>query len=228
MHHQTESEEGGPEHLSATNASQRKRKSHSSPEEVAKKSKKSRARVNEHDEAESKPADTKPAGLIPDDELSELEDDGPTKRQRSKSKGDAKPKSKAPSTKSTSKKPAAVDLTPDEQEIKKLQSQLVQCGVRKVWGVELKKFDSSKAKMSHLRGMLQDVGMEGRFSEEKAKRIKEEREFSKDLAEIKEGNKAWGRSAEEDEDEAEGERPRRRLAKGLAELDVFQDDEESE
>lgn len=74
--------------------------------------------------------------------------------------------------------------------------------------------------------------MEGRFSEEKAKRIKEEREFARDLEEIKEGNAKWGESSGgEDESGAEEggrKKGKRRLARGLKELAAFDDGEESD
>ena len=72
--------------------------------------------------------------------------------------------------------------------------------------------------------------MEGRFSEDKAKKIKEEREFLKDLEEIKEGNAKWGESEGSGEDDGAGGggRPRRKLARGLKELAAFDDGEESD
>jgi hypothetical protein len=77
--------------------------------------------------------------------------------------------------------------------IKQLQGQLVKCGVRKVWAFELKKCgDDKKARIRHLKGMLTDVGMVGRFSEARAREIKERRELEADLGAIKEGEKNWG------------------------------------
>jgi hypothetical protein len=40
--------------------------------------------------------------------------------------------------------------------------------------------------------MLKDAGMDGKYSVEKAAKIKEEREFAKDLEEIQAGAAAWG------------------------------------
>ncbi|KAF2965723.1 hypothetical protein GQX73_g7847 [Xylaria multiplex] len=91
------------------------------------------------------------------------------------------------------KQPASKELTGDELEIKKLQGQLVKCGVRKIWGIELKKYGSDgKAKIRHLRGMLRDVGMDGRFSEAKAREIKERRELMGELEAVNEMNELWG------------------------------------
>ncbi|KAK5662510.1 hypothetical protein OQA88_8422 [Cercophora sp. LCS_1] len=85
------------------------------------------------------------------------------------------------------------EQSPDDALIKQLQGQLVKCGVRKIWGVELKKYgDDKKAKIRHLKGMLTDIGMTGRFSEARAREIKERRELEADLDAVKEGEKSWG------------------------------------
>lgn len=135
---------------------------------------------------------------------------------------DKKPAKTKPSTK---KAGASSNATPQQDEIKKLQSWLSKCGIRRLWGKELKKFDSDKEKIKHLKGLLTDVGMTGRFSEEKARQIKEEREFKADLEAIQEGNKHWGQGAEEDEEDSD--RPKRkRTARGLPQLPDFGDEED--
>jgi hypothetical protein len=40
--------------------------------------------------------------------------------------------------------------------------------------------------------MLKDAGMVGRFSESRAREIKELRELQKDLEDVKQGEKSWG------------------------------------
>ena len=40
--------------------------------------------------------------------------------------------------------------------------------------------------------MLADIGMGGRYSNEKARKIKEERELAADLEAVQQGAKAWG------------------------------------
>ncbi|KAI0148579.1 hypothetical protein GGR57DRAFT_235520 [Xylariaceae sp. FL1272] len=123
-----------------------------------------------------------------DSSLSSVIDDPPPKR------GKAKGTKVAPKSKVTAPKAAPKELTGDEAEIKKLQAQLVKCGVRKIWGIELKKFgDDSKAKVRHLKKMLSDVGMDSRFSEAKAKEIKERRELLGELEAVNEMNSLWGR-----------------------------------
>lgn len=45
---------------------------------------------------------------------------------------------------------------------------------------------SSSEQISHLKGLLRSLGMKGRFSVEKAKKIKEERELKDELEFIQE------------------------------------------
>lgn len=52
-----------------------------------------------------------------------------------------------------------------------------------MWHNELKNCDTAKEKISHLKGMLKDAGMDGRFSDSKAREIKERRELEKDIEE---------------------------------------------
>ncbi|TGO48635.1 hypothetical protein BOTNAR_0466g00110 [Botryotinia narcissicola] len=116
-------------------------------------------------------------------------------------------KSRAKKSKSTSSKPSkttktvkpkaakaktTAELTPNEQLIKTLQSQLVKCGIRKIWAFELKKYETENEKIKHLKNMLTEIGMTGRFSEGRAREIKEMRELQADLEAVKEGVKAWG------------------------------------
>lgn len=147
-------------------------------------------------------------GDVSESELSSLIDDEPPKRGRQKApqgKGAKKKDTKATKTAKPKAKAASND-DPDTAEIKRLQSWLVKCGIRKVWSKELAQCDTSKERIKHLKGMLSDAGMDGRFSDEKAAKIKEEREFAKDLEAIQVGNEAWGQSADT------GGRPRRRAA----------------
>jgi hypothetical protein len=124
-----------------------------------------------------------------DSEMSVLIDE-PVKPRRSKSASREATTSK-PRTKAAAK--PAKDLSPQEQEIKTLQSHLLKCGVRKIWQFELKDYgDDNAAKIRHLKGMLRDVGMVGRFSEARAREIKEMRELQEDLEAVKQGEEAWG------------------------------------
>ncbi|KAG9669088.1 hypothetical protein KCU99_g2852, partial [Aureobasidium melanogenum] len=147
-------------------------------------------------------------------EMSVVLDEAPPKRKKSTSAG---PKTKAqPKAKSTkaAAKPSA-ELSEEEQTIKRLQGELLKCGVRKLWHRELASYDTPRAKIGHLKQMLKDVGMVGRFSEQKAKAIKERRELEADLEAVQEGAKQWGNEKDSGEDDSEAEaapRPQRRAA----------------
>lgn len=114
---------------------------------------------------------------------------------------------------------------PDAEEIKRLQGWLVKCGVRKLWGKELAPYDTPKLKIRHLRDLLSKIGMTGRFSAEKAKQIREERELKADLEEVQEGAKLWGK---EETGEDTSVKPRRKLARGFLKLDFLNSDEGEE
>lgn len=159
------------------------------------------------------------AGADSSSELSSVIDDAPPPKKR-KSKGSAAAKPAA-GEKKVRRKSAAEDVSPDDAEIKKLQGHLVKCGVRKIWAFELKKYgDDTKAKIRHLRDALRDVGMDGRFSESKAREIKERRELAKELEAVEEFGNLWGG--------AEGRRARRGAAprKSLKEDSGDEEDEE--
>ena len=131
--------------------------------------------LSEPPEDESEPAELKtngkPTGDDHDDsDLSSLIDDPPPKKKRQKkstSPSDIKAKPKI--QKSSKAKPDKPDLSPDEEEIKRLQSWLLKCGIRKLWWRELVPYDTAKEKIKHLKGMLEDVGLTGRYSVEKAR-----------------------------------------------------------
>ena len=164
-------------------------------------------------------------------EMSVVLDEAPPKKQRKKS-ASAGPKAKAaPKAKTTkaSAKPAKEE-TPDEAEIKRLQGWLVKCGIRKLWHRELAPYDAPKAKIKHLKEMLKDAGMDGRYSEPKAKAIKERRELEADLEAVQEGAKQWGNESDEDggSDEAEAApRPQRRAAANRF-VDFGEDDDDDD
>ncbi|KAJ5372509.1 hypothetical protein N7517_004515 [Penicillium concentricum] len=132
----------------------------------------------------------------------------PRKRQKSAG-GTATKTKKAPKAKDE-------DISPDQAEIKRLQGWLIKCGIRKLWGKELAPYDTTKAKIKHLKGMLEDAGMTGRPSQEKANQIREERELKADLEQIQQGAKQWG--AKSDEEDDEDSKPRRRPNRGRQSL----------
>ncbi|KAK4063961.1 uncharacterized protein Triagg1_9289 [Trichoderma aggressivum f. europaeum] len=128
-----------------------------------------------------------------EDEYSDVIDEPPpTKRKRGEKKeASSKPKVSKPAA----KKDAAPD-DPKEAEIKKLQSQLTKCGIRKLWHMELKQHgDNAGAKIRHLKKLLAEIGMDGRFSESKAREIKEMRELQADVEAAQEMDRLWGTSS---------------------------------
>ena len=157
-------------------------------------------------------------------EMSELIDEAP-KSKRSRKSGSSELKMKKAKA-SRAKKTTEEAKDPDAEEIKRLQGWLVKCGIRKMWFKELAPYNTPKAKIRHLKDMLSDAGMTGRYSEAKAEQIKEERELRADIEAVQEGDKLWGQAtAEEDEKTC---RPKRRLAKGLEGLDFLNDDDGEE
>ncbi|RMZ90684.1 hypothetical protein DV736_g2087, partial [Chaetothyriales sp. CBS 134916] len=69
-----------------------------------------------------------------------------------------------------------------QAETERLQAWLAKYGIRKVWAG-----DTPKAKTKHLRDMLSNAGMTGRYSIEKANRIRESREMTAFIEAIREG-----------------------------------------
>ncbi|KAH8693959.1 putative transcriptional regulator [Talaromyces proteolyticus] len=164
-------------------------------------------------------------GAIVDQEGSEsemsvvLDEPAPEpKKRREKSTDSAPKKGKA----KAAAKPST-ELDPDTAEIKRLQGWLIKCGIRKIWSRELAAYDTPKAKIKHLKSMLENAGMKGRYSLEKARQIREGRELLADLEAVKEGAMMWGTGNKKDDDE---EKPRRRLMKGRQSLAFLSDDGE--
>ncbi|CRG88193.1 hypothetical protein PISL3812_05220 [Talaromyces islandicus] len=151
-----------------------------------------------------------------------LEEPAPKKQQKpqKKSSGPAPKKAKA-------KPKAASESDPDQAEIKRLQGWLLKCGIRKFWARELAPYDTPKAKIKHLKSMLEEVGMKGRYSIEKARQIRDARELQADLEAVKEGAMKWGTEGTPGADDgSDGEKPRRRLVKGRQSLAFLSDDGE--
>lgn len=96
-----------------------------------------------------------------------------------------------------------------------------------MWARELAPYDTPRAKIKHLKQMLKDAGMDGRYSVEKAKQIREERELRADLQDVQEEAKKWGTPLSDAKD-AQGGRPRRRLARSFKSLDFLDGDEGEE
>ncbi len=188
-----------------------------------------------HDATESEVSDPPEESAIvnnieaSDSELSVLIDEEPPPKKKRKGSSTAAEKrgTKASAPKI---KAAGADINdPDQAEIKRLQGWLVKCGIRKLWGKELKPYESSKAKIKHLKEMLADAGMTGRHSIEKASQIKEARELKADIEAVKEGAERWGKEKDAEELSADSDgrtKPKRRLVRGAQVLDFLSSDGE--
>lgn len=208
-----------------------------SAEEEAKKTKKpskstakpaksqEQARDESENEVSQKPLDEEAGdkGVQSESEMSVVLDEEPKPKPKKRQKsGQAAPK--APKSKTAPK--GGGDIDPDQAEIKRLQGWLIKCGIRKMWHRELAPYETPKAKIKHLKKMLEDAGMKGRYSAEKARQIREERELQADLEAVKEGASKWGASDVVDGSNSEQEKPRRRLVKGRQSLAFLSDDGE--
>ena len=139
--------------------------------------------------------------------MSDVIDEEPKPKRRIK--GTTEPKKKGEPKKRGPKPSKSEDVDPEAEEIRRLQGWLVKCGIRKVWGRELKSHETPKEKIRHLKGMLSETGMTGRYSIEKANQIRETRELHADLEAVQEGAKRWGKASDAEE-EAVKRRPRNR------------------
>ena len=157
-------------------------------------------------------------------ESSVLIDNAPKPKRRGRKSSTDRVVSRATLASKQSKKPQG-PVDADAEEIKRLQGWLTKCGIRKMWHRELAPYDTPKLKIHHLKEMLNDAGMTGRYSIEKATQIRDERELKADLEAVQEGDKQWGKVGS---GEKESGKSRRRLAKGLRELDFLNDDDGEE
>lgn len=160
-----------------------------------------------------------------DEHMSKVLDQAPKVKGRKRRSDSGQPRAKKTET-SDGKKSSEQSIDPNADEIKRLQGWLIKCGIRKMWHRELAPYDNSKAKIGHLKKLLADAGMTGRYSIEKANQIKEERELRADLEAVQEGARQWGKAESEEEDNSG--RPKRRLARGLQELSFLNDDDGEE
>ncbi|RDA86336.1 hypothetical protein CP532_4315 [Ophiocordyceps camponoti-leonardi (nom. inval.)] len=132
--------------------------------------------------------------VVEEEEYSDVIDEPPIAKSRRKN-GNPKNGKDAPKPSKPAPKKVSTDDGP-EAEIKKLQSQLVKCGIRKLWHNELKQYGTdTRAKVRHLKKMLAEIGMDGRFSEAKAREIKETRELMAEAEAAQQMNQLWGLSS---------------------------------
>ncbi|KAI0692505.1 hypothetical protein BC835DRAFT_1356959 [Cytidiella melzeri] len=125
-------------------------------------------------------------GTKSDSEMSVLIDGPPAKKA-----GPRKKKAGAPEPKKKRKAAGSAQDSPEDQEVKRLKSTVVACGVHKVWSREFKDIAEDKAaQIRRLKEMLVDLGMSGRVSMEKAKAIKQKRELAQELEDVQKFEKA--------------------------------------
>ncbi|KAJ5469661.1 hypothetical protein N7539_009279 [Penicillium diatomitis] len=177
------------------------------------------AQTEEENEDSNKMAAEAPT-VDSESEMSVVYDEEPKPKPARNRKSSEAP-SKKPAPKKGAVKGKDEDLDPDQAEIKRLQGWLVKCGIRKMWWRELQPYETPKAKIKHLKDMLEDVGMKGRYSLDKARQIRDERELKADLEQIQQGAKQWGAEDEEGEESGGPAKPRRaaRGRQALAFLD---------
>ena len=182
-----------------------------------------RAAVSNPETSQDGVAATGPAEKSDSEMSAVLDEDPRPKKKARKSKPENSGSGRQAASKITKAPQPLVD--PESEEIKRLQSWLVKCGIRKMWHKELASYGTAPAKIRHLKEMLTDAGMTGRYSNEKAIQIREARELKADLEAVQAGNKQWGKSESEEDG---GGKPKRRLARGLKELDFLNDDDGEE
>jgi len=150
-------------------------------------------------------------------ELSSVPDDSdgaPTKPAKRSKKAARAPKPKS--------KPGSASVGDDV--LKTLQTQLAKCGIRKQWKRELASFGSDRERAQHLRGLLREAGVTGRFSERLAREIRERRELEGEIRDAEAFEKQWGLEAERAAKEAREKR--RSAAQRYAELGFGSDEGE--
>ncbi|KAI9137655.1 hypothetical protein BKA69DRAFT_1096730 [Paraphysoderma sedebokerense] len=72
----------------------------------------------------------------------------------------------------------------DEEKIKNLKKYINACGVRKIWSKELAGLTSGKQIIEKLSSILRELGIDGRPSLEKAKKIREKRELEAEVQSV--------------------------------------------
>lgn len=139
---------------------------------------------------------------LSDSDLSVLDNNSPVKPK--KTKGEPKKKRASKQTdapkekKSKGKGKSDVPADSNEEQVKRLKSFVVACGVRKKWAKEFEGIeDNPKKQISRLKEILEGLGMTGRLSMEKAKQIKAQREFAEELEDIKQFDARRGVAKEE-------------------------------
>ncbi|KAJ2829189.1 hypothetical protein GGI24_002200 [Coemansia furcata] len=140
------------------------------------KSKEDSASGEQSDEEEVKDAS--------ESEVSEVDDDVPVATPVAKKKRASTP-SKSPQTAKRAKvgESGGKLSKSSETTITNLKQYITKCGLRKVWAKELAGMSGAQ-QIQHLKDMLSELGMEGRPTLEKCKKIKAKRDLLAELEEI--------------------------------------------
>ncbi|KAG6381730.1 hypothetical protein JVT61DRAFT_334 [Boletus reticuloceps] len=117
-------------------------------------------------------------------ELSSVIDEPRTNRQKKQEK------SVKPQKDEKKKRGKKEVLSKDEETVNKLKGIVVACGVRKVWKKEFEGLDKPSQQIKRLHSILSDLGMTPRYTLEKAKAIRGQRELAQELKDVQEFDKA--------------------------------------
>ncbi|KIJ65521.1 hypothetical protein HYDPIDRAFT_110621 [Hydnomerulius pinastri MD-312] len=123
-------------------------------------------------------------------ELSSVLDEPPKKRQKKQRRDTEKPQK---SEKAKREKKTKEPLSKDEETVNRLKSIVVACGVRKTWKKEFDGVEKPSQQVKRLHEILGDLGMSPRYTLEKAKTIKQQRELAQELRDVQEFDKATRR-----------------------------------
>ncbi|KAG9313122.1 hypothetical protein JVU11DRAFT_6572 [Chiua virens] len=169
-------------------------------------------------------------------ELSSVVDEPPKKRQKQE-----KESAKLQKDEKTNRGKKKETLSKDEETVNKLKSIVIACGVRKVWKKEFEGLDKPSQQIKRLRSILGDLGMTSRYTLERAKALREQRELAQELKDVQEFEKATkrrgtkprsssetGESASREDSEADSDMPVRKKQNARASIMAFLEDQSEE
>ncbi|KAG1881046.1 hypothetical protein F4604DRAFT_459925 [Suillus subluteus] len=128
--------------------------------------------VPKHARPNSEPEDDSDVSVIIDE---------PPKKRRKKQEKDSNKKPLIERKKARKSNTAG---SKDDETVSKLKAMVVACGVRKMWKKEFADLDTPSGQIKRLKEILEDLGMTGRLTLEKAKTIKAKREFAQELRDV--------------------------------------------
>ncbi|KAJ1859845.1 hypothetical protein LPJ73_001660 [Coemansia sp. RSA 2703] len=119
-----------------------------------------------------------------EDDFSDVRDEEPVKPKGKKRVNESNFGSESKKAKSDSKR-SKQPSSANDTTITNLKSYINKCGLRKVWSKELAEMNQAQ-QIRHLKKILDDLGMEGRPTLEKCKKIKAKRDLQAELEAIEE------------------------------------------